>query len=247
MGQSKERKAATIEETMPPGLDEEAARLWQFLPDDCKKQVWRIRNALPAFATEFEELSHFDINTCSVENAAQVRHVILKYQEAAALRRKSDLIRDAINADFRLYAGYLQSKSASMFIGKCEGPSTIQVDDVSSRIYHECEAWLTVAARRYGVLAAGAALDQSALQQLRYAAGSSATIDAVPTPGTNPKKTKGKAGRRGFSKEVKSYAIELRTADPELTAKQIRKQCLDKFDADDMPDDHDSFRRWMNR
>jgi hypothetical protein len=58
---------------------------------------------------------------------------------------------------------------------------------------------------------------------------------------------KGKAGRRGYPLEALEYAQELRKKNPAMKAHAIRQLCLQRFSADDLPPDGDSFRAWMNR
>jgi hypothetical protein len=58
---------------------------------------------------------------------------------------------------------------------------------------------------------------------------------------------KGRPGRIGYPVKAKKFALKLREKNPNLTAKELREACLKKFDADDMPPDDGSFRRWMNR
>jgi hypothetical protein len=58
---------------------------------------------------------------------------------------------------------------------------------------------------------------------------------------------RGKAGRRGYPKKAKDYAKNLRAKHPDMTAKEIRRECLKKFSDLDLPPDAGAFRRWLNR
>jgi hypothetical protein len=63
---------------------------------------------------------------------------------------------------------------------------------------------------------------------------------ATRTPNTS---RQGKAGRPGYSKEVKRYALELREQNPEMKARVIRNKCKTQFPNEQLPTNVDAFRR----
>jgi hypothetical protein len=56
---------------------------------------------------------------------------------------------------------------------------------------------------------------------------------------------RGRPGRPGYSKEVLRYARQLRKNGMEIPV--ILKMCREKFPDVDMPEDNDSFRKWLTR
>jgi hypothetical protein len=75
--------------------------------------------------------------------------------------------------------------------------------------------------------------------------GQADTITAAPVA---VEKRKGKAGRRGYPKEIKAYGQELRAKNPLWKPARVRAECLKKFENEDnMPVEDGNFRRWLNR
>jgi hypothetical protein len=80
--------------------------------------------------------------------------------------------------------------------------------------------------------------------------GLSAALDARtrPTNREGARPPKGRPGAPGYPREIRAYAMQLRRKHPRMTARAIRKRCLEKFPGreGDMPD-AENFRRWLNR
>ncbi len=60
-------------------------------------------------------------------------------------------------------------------------------------------------------------------------------------------KPKGIAGRRGYPLEALTIRPATCAENPKMKALAIRRECLKKFNADDLPHEADAFRRWLNR
>jgi hypothetical protein len=54
-------------------------------------------------------------------------------------------------------------------------------------------------------------------------------------------------GAPGYPLPALRYARQLKADNPEQNNTWLRNRCLEKFSADDLPADTDSFRRWLNR
>jgi hypothetical protein len=63
----------------------------------------------------------------------------------------------------------------------------------------------------------------------------------------SPPIPKGKPGRRGYPLEALEYALNLREKNPEMKAAALYNKCLKKFSEDDLPINHEAFRRWLTR
>jgi hypothetical protein len=62
-----------------------------------------------------------------------------------------------------------------------------------------------------------------------------------------PGPPKGQPGRPGYPREAWMYATTLRKKHPEMTAKELRLECLKVFDRIDVPEGDAAFRAWLNR
>jgi hypothetical protein len=72
--------------------------------------------------------------------------------------------------------------------------------------------------------------------------------DAAPPADTPPPlPPKGRLGRRGYSREVLNYARELRKEHQDMKVRTIMRKCKERFPDEDMPDEENAFRTWLNR
>jgi hypothetical protein len=154
-----------------------------------------------------------------------------------SLRQRQENLRQHRDESLR-QLGDLRTEALRFFHDR--GVSVTEAGTVLERVWRACWALRDAAAEDRVLLGHGT----QAREALRRFDELRELVEHTPA---NEQLPRSRPGRRGYSLEALQYARQLKADNPQQKSTWLRNRCLEKFSADDLPADADSFRRWLNR